>query len=55
MANTSRTSEQKPNAELSRGARCGPNWLNLRLGLWTMGIWTRTGGIGSNNGKIKIH
>jgi hypothetical protein len=34
----------------NRAGRCEQSWPSLRVGSWTMGIWTRTGGIGSNKG-----
>jgi hypothetical protein len=48
MASTPRRSGQMLSVLQNRGARCGPNWLSLRLDSWTTGTWTRTGGIGSN-------
>ena len=54
MASTQRRSGQRPSVLQSRGARCGPSWLSLRLGSWTTVIWTRNGGISSNRGPVIV-
>jgi hypothetical protein len=49
MVNTQRRSGQRPSVLHSRAGRCGQNWLSWRLGSWTTGTSTRTGGIGSSD------
>ena len=48
---TPRRSVRSQGVMQNRDGRCGQNWLSLRHGSWTTGIWIRNGGIGSNKGS----
>jgi hypothetical protein len=52
MGSTPKRREQRLGALQRRGVRGAANLRSWRRGSWTTGIWTRTGGIGSNKGLV---
>ena len=49
MGSTQRRSGRSQGVMQKRDGRCARSWLSLRHGSWTTVIWTRIGGISSNN------